>query len=248
MTVLITGASGTLGTVLVPRLAKDGHDVRPMSRSARPGWVAADLRTGEGLADAVRDVDAVVHLASSPRKPQETDVAGTRRLLAAARGAGVRHFLYLSIVGVDRVSWPYYRAKLETEAAIRASGVPHTILRATQFHEFAEQMLRTLGRLGPLIIDPGLLAQPVALTDVADRVAEMLAVPAEDKIIEYAGPRVLTLDEATRAWLTARGERRRILRVRMPGRTGRVLRAGGLTTTATPAGVHTWEDYLAEKY
>ena len=248
MTVLVTGASGTLGTVLVPRLIKDGHDVRPTSRSPRSGWVTADLRTGEGLADAVRDVDAVVHLASSPRKPQDTDVAGTRRLLAAARGAGVRHFLYLSIVGVDRVPLPYYRAKLAAEETIEAGGVPYTILRTTQFHEFIEELVRATGRLGPLIIDPRFLAQPVALDDVADRVAELLTVPAQNKIVEYAGPRVLTLAEVARTWLAARGERRRVLRVRVPGRMGRALRSGGLTTTATPVGVHTWEDYLAARY
>ena len=248
MTVLVTGASGTLGTVLVPRLAKDGHDVRPMSRSARPGWVAADLRTGRGLAEAVRDADAIVHLASAPRKPRDTDVAGTRRLVTAAGAAGVRHLVYLSINGVDRVPYGYYRAKLAAEEIIRTSGVPFTIVRAAQFHEFTEMLLATFSRLGPVIIDPRFKAQPVALADVADRVAELLADPPEGRTIEYAGPRVIMLDEAARTWLAARGVRRPILRVPIPGRLGRAFRAGGLTTTATPMGTRTWEDYLAEKY
>jgi nucleoside-diphosphate-sugar epimerase len=103
MTVLVTGASGTLGTAVLPRLVKDGHDVRPMSRRVRPGWVAADLLTGAGLTDAVRGVDAIVHLASSPTRTRATDVEGTRRLLAAAKTAGVRHVLFVSINGIDRI-------------------------------------------------------------------------------------------------------------------------------------------------
>ena len=133
MKVLVTGASGNLGSAVLPRLVKDGHEVRPMSRRSRPGWVTADLETGEGLAEAVRDVDAIVHLASSPTRTRNTDVEGTRRLAAAAAAAGVRHLLFISIVGIDRVPLPYYKLKVETEAVIRESGVPFTILRAAQF-------------------------------------------------------------------------------------------------------------------
>ena len=126
MKVLVTGASGNLGSAVLPRLVKDGHDVRPMSRRARPGWVAADLATGEGVREAVRGVDAIVHLASSPTKTRNTDVEGTRRLVAAAKAAGVRHLLFVSIVGIDRVPLPYYKLKAETEAVIRGGGVPFT--------------------------------------------------------------------------------------------------------------------------
>ena len=105
MTVLVTGASGNLGSVVLPRLTAAGHHVRPMSRRARPGWVTADLAAGTGLEEAVRGADAIVHLASAGgRRAEATDIQGTRRLFAAAAAAGVRHGLYVAIVGVDRVA------------------------------------------------------------------------------------------------------------------------------------------------
>ncbi|MEU4245146.1 NAD(P)H-binding protein [Actinoplanes sp. NPDC026619] len=248
ITVLVTGASGTLGSAVTPRLAKQGYAVRPMTRSARAGWVTADLRTGEGLDDAVRGVDVIVHLASSPGRPQRTDVEGTRRLLDAARKAGVGHVLYVSINGIDRVPYAYYRAKLETEKVVQASGIPYTILRAAQFHDFAETMLSALSKLGPVIVDPTWQLQPVAIEDVAERIAELIAHPATGGTTEYAGPQVHTFDDLVRSWLRARGRKRPVWRVRIPGRMARAIRDGGQTTTATPTGTRTWEDYLAAKY
>lgn len=248
ITVLVTGASGTLGSAVTPRLAERGYDVRPMSRSTRAGWVTADLRTGAGLDEAVRGVDAIVHLASSPGRPQQTDVEGTRRLLDAARAAGVGHVVYVSINGIDRVPYRYYRAKLDTEEVVKASGIPYSILRATQFHEFAEMLLALLSKAGPAIVDPGWRLQPVAVEDVADRIAELLAGPAENRTTEYGGPQVLTADELVRSWLAARGRKRPIWRLRFPGKMARAIRAGGQTTRATPAGTRTWQDYLAAKY
>jgi uncharacterized protein YbjT (DUF2867 family) len=251
MTVLVTGASGTLGSAVVPRLIKEGYPVRPTSRTARDGWVAADLRTGAGVADAVRGVDVIVHLASSPGRPQQTDVAGTRRLVEAGRAAGVRHLLFVSIAGIDRVPYRYYQAKLDTEAVIRQSGLPFTILRATQFHPFAERLLALLGRLGPVIVDPQWRLQPVAVEDVADRIAGLLAAAltgAAGQTWEFGGPEVLNGRECAQTWLTARGSRRRIWAVRLPGRMSAAIRAGGMVALAAETGTRTWRDYLAEKY
>jgi len=268
ITVLVTGASGTLGSAAVPRLEKQGYAVRPMTRSSRAGWVTADLRTGEGLADAVRGVDVIVHLASSPGRPGRTDVAGTRLLLSAAKEAGVKHVLYLSIIGIDRVPYRYYRAKLATEEVVKASGIPYTILRAAQFHDFVAIILSAAGKLGPVIIDPSWRLQPVAIEDVANRIAELIGRPAPDiprpapeiarpvpgivrpgtgETVEYAGPEVFTLDDLARTWLAARG-RDRIWRLRLPGGLARAFREGATTTTATPTGSRTWRDYLAAKY
>ncbi|MCM0674237.1 NAD(P)H-binding protein [Micromonospora phytophila] len=255
MRVLVTGAGGRLGREVLPRLRDEGWAVRATSRRARTGlpeeWVVVDLATGEGVAEAVAGVDAVLHLASAPnqgRRTHEVDVLGTRRLVAAAGQAGVRHLVYVSIVGVDRVPIAYYRHKLAAEQVVAAGPVPWTVLRATQFPEFLDEMLRGVSRLGPVIGDRGVLAQPVDPRDVADRLAWRLAAGPLRGVEEYGGPEVLRFDEAVRAWNAARRSRRPLLPLRLPGKVGRALRAGGLVTGATPRGTRSWADHLADTY
>jgi uncharacterized protein YbjT (DUF2867 family) len=247
-TVLITGASGTLGSAVLPRLSNEGYDVRPMSRRTRPGWVAADLATGAGLDQAVRDVDAIVHLATSGTKTRETDVEGTRRLLAAARNAGVRHVLYISVNGVDRVPLGYYRSKIATENVGRAGGVPFTILRAAQFPSLIDTILTATSRLGPVTVDRSFVLQPAHADDVADRIADLLAAGPSGDVVEFGGPQVLSMDELARQWLAAQGRKRPVWSVRLPGKLARAVRAGGLTTDAQPRGTRTWQDYLLAKW
>ncbi|MEH0985030.1 SDR family oxidoreductase [Micromonospora sp. CPCC 205556] len=255
MRVLVTGAGGTLGRAVLPRLRADGFAVRAMSRRPRHDpaaeWVVADVGTGAGLVEAVAGVDAVLHLASQPggsRRTHQVDVLGTRRLAVAAGHAGVAHLVYVSIVGVDRVPFPYYRHKLAAEQVVAAGPVPWTVLRATQFPVFLDGLLRTASRLGPVVGDPAVLAQPVDQREVAARLAERLTAGPLGGIEEFGGPQVLRFDEAVRAWRAARGSRRPLLPVRFPGRLGRALRAGGLTTTATPTGRFTWADHLTDTY
>jgi uncharacterized protein YbjT (DUF2867 family) len=248
MKVLVTGASGTLGAAVLPRLVKEGYDVRPMSRHARPGWVAADLATGVGLHEAVRDVEAIVHLASAPRKTRETDVEGTRRLLDAARTAGVRHVLFISINGIDRVPVGYFAAKIAAENVVRAGGVPFTILRAAQFPSLIETVLKAAGSLGPVIVDRSFVFQPVDVEDVADRIADLLAAGPSGDVAEFVGPAPLAMDEMARQWLAARGTKRPVWSVRVPGKIARAVRAGALTSDAQPTGTRTWRGYLRARY
>ncbi|MFJ6196881.1 SDR family oxidoreductase [Micromonospora sp. NPDC092111] len=255
MRVLVTGAGGRLGRAVLPRLGADGFTVRAMSRQARHDptvdWVVGDLATGAGLVEAVAGVDAVLHLASLPgggTRTHRVDVLGTRRLVLAAGHAEVAHLLYVSIVGVDRVPLPYYRHKLAAEQVVASGPVPWTVFRATQFPVFLDDLLGTASRLGPVLGDPAVLAQPVDQHEVAERLTERLTAGPVGGIEEYGGPQVLRYDEAVRAWRAARGVRRPMLPVRLPGRLGRELRAGGLTTTAVPTGRRTWNDHLADTY
>ncbi|GAA4677856.1 nucleotide-diphosphate-sugar epimerase [Phytohabitans rumicis] len=211
-----------------------------------------DLATGEGLAEAVAGLDAVVHLASATRqyrKAAAVDVAGTRRLVTAAAQAGVRHVVYVSIVGIDRVPFGYYKHKLAAEQVVRSGPVPWTILRATQFPQLLdERLLPMASTLGVLLGDPEVKMQLVDPRDVADRIAGMLAAGPSRAIEEYGGPEVLTFAEIVEPWLRARGKRRPVLRLRLPGATVRAMRAGALTTDAVPTGTRTWREYLAERY
>ena len=122
--VLVTGGAGRLGSKVVKELTAPGYRVRIMSRKPQPAnllsateWVQADLETGQGIADAVTGIDVVVHAASSPFKhTRRIDIDGTRLLLEQARVAGVAHVIYISIVGIDRIPYSYYRAKLAAES------------------------------------------------------------------------------------------------------------------------------------
>ncbi|GAA1650413.1 SDR family oxidoreductase [Georgenia ruanii] len=250
--VLLTGASGQLGRVVAPALAVAGHGVRALSREGRADdgpvrWVRGDLATGAGLAEAVAGADAVVHLASAPYRrgyTRQVDVEGTYRLAAAARAAGVGHLVYVSIVGVDAVPWGYYRVKLAAEEAVRTSGVGWTVLRATQFHTFPDQIFAATARLGALVVDPGIRVQTVDLDDVAARLAEIVAAGPSGQVLELCGPEVFDMGEIARQWLHARGLRRPVVRMRVPGRLGRAFRADSLVTDAVPRGAGTWGEYL----
>ncbi len=137
--ILVTGGAGKLGRLVVKQLSAAGYCVRGMSRRASPGedwpgaeWKQADLVTGEGLAEAVQGMDVVVHLAGKGN--WKVDFEGTRRLLEAAQEAGVSHLVFISIVGIEKVPYALSKAKLASEDLIEHSGIPWSILRATQFH------------------------------------------------------------------------------------------------------------------
>ncbi|MFG1706066.1 SDR family oxidoreductase [Nonomuraea sp. M3C6] len=250
--VLVTGGSGRLGPTVLERLVEAGFEVRAASRSARPPvggvrWVVMDLATGQGVTEAVAGVDVIVHLASAPYKGRYTlkvELGGTSVLLAAAREVGVRHLIYTSIVGADRVPWGYFTTKVRAERLVQEGGVPWTILRATQFHGFVDEALRGLARLGVLIVDAGIPAQPVAVADLARHLVSLVGRGPSGEIEEFGGPEVLTMGELAETWLRVRGLRRRVLWVRLPGKLGRAFRAGHLTTKAQPTGKITWAEQL----
>lgn len=249
MTVLVTGGSGVIGSALVERLG-GRTAVRVLSRRPREGawWVRGDLETGEGLTTAVDGVDVVAHCASAAdyRRP-ERDVAQARRLLAAV-GDARPHLVYISIVGVDRVRFGYYRAKLATEQLLEASGVPYTILRTTQVHDLALMFLMLLTR-GPVAVAPrGFRVQPVDTGEVADRMAELVLGGPAGRVPDLGGPRVESAQEMVRAYLAATGRRRPVLRVPLPGRAGADFRAGGhLLGPDGVRGERTFADFLRSR-
>jgi uncharacterized protein YbjT (DUF2867 family) len=214
--VLVTGGTGTLGRELVPRLTAAGYTVRVMSRRAGQSnhlgdveWAQADLMSGAGIEQAVAGVDIILHAASSPFKDTRVvDVDGTRNLINSGEAAGVGNFYYMSIVGIDKVKYPYYAHKLEAENVIEASGAPFTILRATQFHPLLDTFLSTMYKRGPFLIVPGaMLFQLIDPGEVAEHVVASLAKGAGGRLPDIGGPQVLRLSEIARDWLKA-GRRR----------------------------------------
>jgi len=254
MKILITGGHGHLGRVFVRAAAESGHLPRTMSRRPAPAeatgeWAQADLDSGAGLADAVAGVDVVVHAASDPRTAAQTDVEGTRRLVDAALAAGVGHFLYVSIVGIDRIPFGYYQHKLAAEGIVRDSGIPYSILRAAQFHYFIDMLLQAAARV-PLVlpVPAGFRAQSIAISDVVPHMLGVIADGPGGMLPDLVGPRAMTLREAAKLWLAARGMRRPILGLPIPGAVAAGFRAGHNTAPHRPSGTMTWEAWLANRY
>jgi len=259
MNILVTGGTGTLGRHVVRTALGAGHGVRVQSRRPRSEnarledsltveWRQADLASGDGVPEAVAGVDAVVHAAHDPRKPQLVDVGGTRRLVEAARAAGVGHFIYVSIVGVDRIPFGYYRAKVEAEQIVAGSGIPYSILRATQFHSFVDQIIRAAARVPfvlPLPTD--FQVQSAAAEEVADRLVRALADGPGGRLPDFGGPEVTTLGEAAAQWKAARGVQKPVVRIPLFGGFAAGFRAGHNTVAGGESGSARWADWLARE-
>lgn len=232
MTILITGGTGTLGRPTTELLRAAGRDVRVLSRTT-----GGDLATGAGLAEALDGVDTVLHLATSASKK---DVAQTRRLLDAS--AGVKHFVYISIVGVPTVPYSYYRAKFACEQLIERSGIPFTILRATQFHSFVAMVPRAQRRL-PVILSLDVPDQPIAVQEVAGRLVELVAAGPSGLVADVGGPEQLTLRSAIDTWQRVAGTHKPVWTIPLGGRMMRAMRAGEHMPGLPGFGVSTFAEY-----
>ena len=240
--ILVTGSTGTLGRPVAALLRARGADVRGVSR--RPGEsFRADLSTGDGLDRALAGVDAVVHCASDTRRMGRGDITATRNLLDAATRAGHPYVLFVSIVGADRIPYPYYRVKLRAETLITAYG--GGILRATQFHDFVLGGARLAARL-PIVPAPDVPVQPIATTDVATRIAEILDDPRPGRLPDLGGPEVLHLPDLFRDYLHATGSQRRLFPLRLPGAAFRAFRLGAHLTPNRSSGQR-WPDFLHDR-
>jgi uncharacterized protein YbjT (DUF2867 family) len=238
-TILVTGGTGRLGALVVGLLEKAGHDVRVASRRRGAGLFTVDWKTGDGLAEAVTGADVVVHCATA-----FGDVELDRRLAAASAAANVPHLLYISIVGVDKVPFKYYRTKFAAEQIIEQSGVPYTILRTTQFHDLIRVVLAVSGRL-PLMFVPGFAFQPIDVSEVAERFAGLAVGPPAGRVPDMGGPFVQPTKDMARTYLKAAGRRRLIVPFRLPGKAFRAFRAGWHHTPDHADGRVTFAEYLA---
>lgn len=248
--ILVTGGTGTLGSHAVPLLRAAGRTVRVLSRRERRGadgieYVTGDLMTGEGIDAALAGVGTVLHLAGGPKGDDEA----TRTLVRAARAAGVRHLVYISVIGADRVPLAWLRTKLDAERAIADSGIPWTTLRAAQFHDLTLTMIEKMTKLPVLPVPGGLRLQPVDSAEVAARLVELTLGEPAGLVPDMAGPEVHDIAELARPYRELRGARGRLrVPVRIPGKAGKAYRAGAnLTLEGADKGKRTWEEFLAER-
>ena len=253
--ILVTGGTGTLGRLVVPRLRDAACEVRVLSRRSREGgegveFVTGDLATGEGIDAAVEGTEIIVHCAGSTKGDEDK----ARHLVRAALAAGVRHLVYISVVGadripvasaVDRAMFGYFASKLAAERVVTESGLPWTTLRATQFHDLILMTARQMARLPVIPVPPGFRFQPVDAGEVADRLVELALGAPAGLVPDIAGPRVYGMAELLRGYLRARGKHRPIVAVPLPGKAARAFRAGANLAPDRAVGRRTWEDFLA---
>jgi uncharacterized protein YbjT (DUF2867 family) len=255
--ILVTGGTGTLGRLVVPRLRDAGAEVRVLSRRGREAgegveYVTGDLATGEGVEAAVAGAEIIVHCAGSSKGDEVKAV----NLVRAVSGAGARHLVYISVVGadripvvsgVDRAMFGYFGSKLAAERVVADSGVPWTTLRATQFHDLSLLTARQMARLPVIPVPAGFRLQPVDAGEVADRLVELALGTPAGLVPDIAGPRVYGMAELIRSYLGARRKHRVIVPVRMPGKAARAFRDGANLAPDRAVGRRTWEGFLAEQ-
>jgi uncharacterized protein YbjT (DUF2867 family) len=193
----------------------------------------------------VGGAELVVHAASDPRgDPWQVDVAGTRRLVEALDRDRLQHLVYVSIVGVDRIPYGYYRAKFAAEQVLLAARLPVTLLRVTQFHDFVDFLLDT-ARRGPVLPVPmGWRIQPVDVGEVALHVAEVLARPPANGVVEYGGPEELSAADVARAWVAARAPGTHVVATPVPGKLSTAFRDGAAVPTGGERGRRTYAEHL----
>jgi uncharacterized protein YbjT (DUF2867 family) len=244
MKIVVIGGTGLIGTKLVKRLRDKGHEVVAASPNSGVNTI-----TGEGLAEALAGARIVVDVANSPsfedKAVLEFFETSGRNLLGAEAKAGVKHHVALSVVGADRLpDSGYLRAKLAQERLIKAGRIPYTILRSTQFFEFAGGIAQSATSGNTVRLSPALL-QPIMSDDVAGALADVTLAPPVNGTIEVAGPERISLDDLVRRYLSAKRDPREVIADVHARYFGAELDDQSLTPGANPRiGPTRFEDWL----
>lgn len=246
---LITGGTGRLGRLVAPILRGAGCDLRVLSRHSHESgggieYLTGDLLKDEGIGAAVDGAETVLHLAGGAKGDGEA----TRNLVRDASKAGVRHLVYISVIGADRMPLGYFRNKLEGERAVVDSDLPWTTVRVAQVHDLVLTVVQGMAKLPVVPAPGGLRFQPVDSGEVAARLAELTLGEPAGLVPDLAGPNVYELPDLVRGYLRPSGKRRLMMPVRIPGKAGRAYRAGeNLTLEGADTGKRTWEGFMADR-
>ena len=210
MKIVVIGVTGTLGSKVVDELREHGDDTVAASRKA-----GVDTLTGEGLAEALAGAGVLVDVSNSPSfedgPVMDFFTTSTTNLLAAAKSAGVGHYVAVSIVGADQLpSSGYLRAKVAQEKLIEASGIPYSIVRATQFAEFTDRITASM-TVGSEVRVPDALIQPIAVDDLAAEVARVAEGEPSGGIENIGGPEKISFEQMAREVLARQGEAKTVV-------------------------------------
>jgi uncharacterized protein YbjT (DUF2867 family) len=231
--------------------------VRVLSRRTREAadgieYMTGDLLKDEGIQAAVDGAGIIVHCAGGRKGDDEA----TRNLVRAASRAGAQHLVYISVIGADRIPvvsgidrtmFGYFGFKLAAERVVADSGLPWTTLRAAQFHDLSLMVAQQMARLPVIPVPAGVRFQPVDTGEVAARLVELALGTPAGLVPDMGGPRVYSMADLLRGYLRARGQRRVLVPVWLPGRAARAVRAGANLAPQRAVGHRTWEDFLADR-
>jgi len=252
MKIAVVGGTGMVGKDVVRVLAKDGHEVRILTRNPpdelAPGTThhPIDLKTREGLDSALEGVETVVDVANEQKAAQQVLVEGTADLLNRCQAASINHYVGISILGCEKLSFKYYAAKTAQEEVIRSAPIGWSLLKASQFHELLDMAFTAAARfrLSPVASIP---LQTIAASVVAEKLAAMALTEPTRTTETIAGPQVETLRTMSKTWRRAKGKSVLSLPVWVPGKAGSELRSGGLTDPGSTTPGPTFEEWLTHQ-
>lgn len=248
--ILVTGSTGQLGTALLKQLKDLDYQVKITSRRKPKGvdfpWVYSDLLSGEGLEEAVKDVDVIIHAATSPMKNAENiEVVGFEKLLSKLQH--IKLFIYPSIVGIEKIPFKYYRLKYKAEELLKNSSVPFTIARATQFHSFVESLFLSKAFLKRYIMPGKIKFQSVDVNEFASYLIDLINKGHQGNLEDFCGPEVLTLKEMAELKIKINNESNTVLTIPFSGKLYNALLEGKNTNPMQKQGRITYEEYLRNK-
>jgi uncharacterized protein YbjT (DUF2867 family) len=243
MRIAVAGGTGTVGRHVVAVARERGHDVVGISRAE-----GVDLVNGRGLYQALQGAETVIDVSGIQtvftKKAVDFFTNATQNLLAAEKQAGVKHHIALSIVGIDKANSGLYAGKLVQEDEVRHGGIPWTLLRSTQFHEFVPMTVKAASA-GPAVLVPKMFTQPIAAREVAIALVDAAEAGPRGRVPDLGGPRAEQLKDLVKAYLARSGQKKRIIPLHVPGPMGKAMRNGGLIPAAGAAvGRQTFLEWL----
>lgn len=212
--VLITGGTGTLGQEISKQLLEKGYAVNILSSKEKPeiafftNIIQGDLTNPASLKQAIESSDIIIHCASNPRNAPIVDMDGTKNLLALLDSTHCKHFIYISITGVDKSDYPYYQTKYAVEKLVETSGLPYSILRATQFHDLVLFRLIQVFDQGvgkSIQIPANMRFQSIDKIDAAAAIVDLVNSEPTNAVTTIGGPEVLTLEAMIQTYFVQSG-------------------------------------------
>ena len=249
--ILVTGSTGQLGSVLLNQLKGSDYKVKITSRRKPEGighfeWVYSDLLSGEGLEEAIKDVDVIIHAATSPIKNSKNiEVIGFENFLSKLQY--IKHFIYPSIVGIEEIPLKYYELKYEAEELLKNSSIPFTIVRATQFHGFIENFLLSKPLFKRYVIPGSIKIQSVDVGEFAKHLIDLINKGPQGRTDDFGGPDIMTLREMAELKIKINNETNKVLSISLPGKLYKSFFDGKNTNFIQRMGKITFENYLRNK-